>query len=277
MNQEKVNIELLGEIIRKDYAAFEKHLTSGPFDWDDLARFIIGHHLGGYVYTVLRDAGMENLFPARVMEYFKKFYINQWAVCEKFMYELERIIESFSVSGPEVIFLKGPLFVQRFYGSPDYRSSRDVDILVREEDVRTAEDILIRGGYRRISSFFLCKSLTMHFTHHFEYKKQDIPLDLHWFLTTHPSYKLNYERIWKEKQTVSVNNRNFAVLSTEYELVFNVLSILGDFSLGTVIFKSFIDTYRITKEVENSMSWPGFFENRKQEAGRNLQNFSERS
>jgi hypothetical protein len=107
--------------------------------------------------------------------------------------------------------------------------------------------------------------LTALFTHHLEYARDDLVVELHWALSTHLSFEIDYSRIWKERATLEFRNKNYSVLSYEYELVFQIISIFKDIELKTIILKSFLDTYKILKSLDPLLDWKAFFIDRDEE------------
>lgn len=259
------NLKLLEFVIKKDYASIENYLKTQIFDFNSFKDFIDENQLSGNLYSALSVSYFKNLFPVDLMEYFKSFYIKQWAKNEQLIKEIERLSELFMRAGKEIIFLKGPFFAQRFYGDIDRRVVSDLDILVNKKDVNTLDKLLIKNSFKRHSIVLFNKGLTIYFTHHFVYCKQDIILDLHWALENHFSFNLNYKKMWKEKEKFIFKDKPFYVLSDEYELILQTLSIFRDIQLGTLKLKLFMDTYMVLKSVNNTINWEDFFINRENE------------
>lgn len=256
---------LLNLIIKKDSSSVEELLESTEFDFEDFNKFICDSHLAGNVYSVLINSELRALFPATLVEGLRPSYLMQWTKNEKLIKEIEILSELFIGAGIEVIFLKGPFLAERFYGNIDSRAISDIDILVKEENIDNADSLLRKNGFERTSVVFLNKSLSVYFTHHFEYIRSDVDLELHWALSTHSSFKLDYGRIWGEKNDFKFRKRNYWVLSDEYELVFQILTIFKDIELGTIKLKSVVDAYMILRAVDKNTKWKEFFEYRRTE------------
>lgn len=56
--------------------------------------------------------------------------------------ELTRIVRAFGEEGVPVLSLKGPALAQQLYGNTALRSSADLDLLIAEQDVPTADRLL---------------------------------------------------------------------------------------------------------------------------------------
>lgn len=259
------NLNLLSFIIKKDYGSIENYLERNYFDSNSFMNFVDKHQLSGNLYLALNNSHLRSLFPVDLIEHFKSIYIQQWAKNEKLVKEIKRLAELFVKFGQEVIFLKGPFLAERFYGDLDRRAISDIDILVKKEAIDSAEQLLVRDGFQRDSVALINKKLAIYFTHHFEYRKRDIDLELHWALANHFSFNINYEKIWEQKQKFIFKDRLFYILPDEYELVFQLLSIFKDIQIGTIALKSFVDIYMILKAIDKNLNWKEFFDNRKEE------------
>lgn len=93
------------------------------------------HLLGNILdkYGILDNDEVSNKFRSEVFEAIYRY--------EKLKYEYERICESFEENNIAFIPLKGSVFRQ-FYAEPWLRTSCDTDILVKETDLKKAEEIL---------------------------------------------------------------------------------------------------------------------------------------
>ena len=76
-----------------------------------------------------------------------------WTLHENSLYHLKFVLGLLSDAGIETICLKGPLLARRYYNPPFLRRpSADLDIGVRESDLRQACEVLVRAGYVRTGS-----------------------------------------------------------------------------------------------------------------------------
>jgi len=58
------------------------------------------------------------------------------------------VADDFERAGISVVLLKGPTISRWLYDAPGERPYDDIDVLVRERELRAAEDVLRRGGFR---------------------------------------------------------------------------------------------------------------------------------
>jgi len=61
--------------------------------------------------------------------------------------ELFRILERFASEGIATLVIKGPVLAVQAYGDPAIRSYGDLDLLVRQADIRRATELMSAAGY----------------------------------------------------------------------------------------------------------------------------------
>ena len=259
------NIGVLTSLVRQDFEKFRAFVSASTFDFPSFERFIVQNQLSGYLYALLASSPARDLFPDHTLGRFKALYLKQQANNRRLLAELKQLLTRFSAAGQEFILLKGLYLAQRFYGDIDRRSLWDIDILVRKETLQDVQKLLADCGYARKSHIFLHESLSCYFTHAFDFAKKGASLDLHWALSSHPSYRLDYAKIWVRQQPFYIEDSCFFVLPDEYEIVFNLLATLRDLERGALRVRSLVDLYMILKAAGGTLDWNQFFVNRKRE------------
>ena len=259
------NINLLVSIVKNDYERVCQQVGRGGFDFVAFEHFVATNQLSGYLCSVLVSSPAGELFPAQALDHLKSSYLRQRKRNRELLVELKQLASAFSAAGQEFILLKGLYLAQRFYGDVDRRSLWDIDILVRKETLQDAQTLLADCGYARKSHIFLHENLSCYFTHAFDFAKKGASLDLHWALSSHPSFHLDYATIWARKQPFYIEDSCFFILPDEYEIVFNLLASLKDLERGALRLRSLVDLYMILKGIGGSLDWNQFFVNRKRE------------
>jgi hypothetical protein len=61
--------------------------------------------------------------------------------------ELFRVLECFSSEGMGALVVKGPVLAMQAYGDPAMRAYGDLDLLVRQKDIRRATELMIAAGF----------------------------------------------------------------------------------------------------------------------------------
>lgn len=62
--------------------------------------------------------------------------------------ELFRLLERFASAGIAALVVKGPVLAMQAYGDPAMRSYGDLDLLVRQSDIRRATELMMAAGYQ---------------------------------------------------------------------------------------------------------------------------------
>lgn len=265
MNTSAANIKLLSSIIKNDRESAAKYLKADDFNPDTFYGFTDTNLLSGALFTAVSGPKLLDIFPRIMIDRFKSAYLDQWKSNERLIKEMDRISALCTTAGIEVIFLKGPLLAWRFYGDTGSRNIGDIDILVRAGSVMDVEKLLIKSGFALKSRVILNRGISAYFAHHFEYQKNNIYLEVHWFLQKHFSYKIDYAKIWESRKTVINNGKTYRVLSDEYELTLQLLSLFSDIQSGTAKLRTFLDIFKILESITDNTDWKVFFANRKNE------------
>ncbi len=119
--------------------------AAGLSDWNDLTDGAEYHGLEPLVLTQLRDAAIavpadvEDRLRARWMQ-----HAHAYAVRTRVVLELARALDAERIP---FLLLKGAALAHLVYASPLLRPMRDVDVLVRKEDMWRARGVLERAGF----------------------------------------------------------------------------------------------------------------------------------
>ncbi|MBD6616566.1 nucleotidyltransferase family protein [Komarekiella sp. 'clone 1'] len=140
--------------------------------------------------------------------------------------ELIKLLNLFESQGISVIPIKGAILAISAYGNIALRQFNDIDILVRQQEVLIARDLLVSKGYEssykftreqevaRLKSPF-CKDNNYH------HKHTGINIDFHWqLLQRYLSFPLEHERLWERHKSVSLAGKTILNLSPEDNLLF---------------------------------------------------------
>ena len=140
--------------------------------------------------------------------------------------ELFRVLERFAADGIEVLLTKGPALSVRCYGKPDMRQYGDIDLIVREADIRRATQAMTDLAYAPrvpLSAIDAKKS-----TGEYAFRKSgtNVLVEFHTERTFryHPR-RLQVEKLFERRAFVTIDGRAVPALSLEDELV--LISVHG--------------------------------------------------
>lgn len=134
--------------------------------------------------------------------------------------ELFKLLNELEVHGIPVLPYKGPALAASAYGNLALRQFGDLDILVHEQDVIRAKDVLIAQGYQ--PSYHLTGAeeaayILSHVNYAF-YSK--ILVELHWRIREpHATFPLDMECLWERLVPISLAGKTVLTFSPEDQLL----------------------------------------------------------
>lgn len=261
----RVDLDVLAAIVRGDMdAAFQRSADAG-FDADRFVAFAAAHQLAGFVHATIERTPLGAVFPPAASARLAGAHVRQWATNERLAKELRDVARAFDAAGCPFVLLKGLHTALAYHGDMDRRGMADLDVLVRKTDLERAARILAGLGYAQRSRALFGRRVAASFTHAFEFAKGDVPVDLHWALATHPSYRIDEEALWARRRPFDAAGTAVHVLDDEHALAFQVLGITKDLELGTVTLKSFVDLHAMVRAFDGRTVWEPFFDARARE------------
>jgi hypothetical protein len=171
--------------LEKEQAERIVSLCRGVIDWDAFIGLVRRHGVPALAYTMLsRHAG--DLVPGATREILKAGHVQSAGQALFQAAELVRLIKLFASKDIDLIPLKGVFLSHQLYGDMGMRTSCDLDILVKTEQVDLAEQILAAEGYYCDShGSELTDRQKQHIrdhVHHYEFvhSKSGLHVELHW-------------------------------------------------------------------------------------------------
>lgn len=260
------NLDLLQKLVAADRAGAESLLAEAAIDLRGFLSFARRHRLGTYCYWRLRELGLSGAVTVPLRVGAKATALLEREHNERLLARLRSLSELLERRGVDALFIKGPLFAERFYGSLEARSVADLDILVRTpEDLERVGEVLLDAGFVRSSRILLSKRLSRLFAHHHEFRMDDLPVDVHWALQRHYSFAIDYDRLWRDTTTVDVRGRRVRAASDEYEIVLQILGVLTDLQVGKLTLRSMVDIVHLLRTVDGTIDWREFLAVRSRE------------
>jgi hypothetical protein len=194
--------------------------TQTQLDWSALLRVAEEERLGPLLYRAVRR---HNLVPPAVAEALRASRFTSAVRDRLLRRELSTILDRLSAQGVDVLLLKGAALVQTVYGGAGLRPMGDLDLLVRQANVRPALRVLTEHGYRRVgaevrpdadlayeSQLMLAKAGPVHFV-----------VEVHWSLFDVPYYQrvLPMAWFWQTTLAIQIGNSPARVLGPEAQIL----------------------------------------------------------
>lgn len=206
-----------------EQTALVTDLLSESLNWDMVTALIVKHGLAGVFCHVMNRVDWVNV-PDETKIFLKKIRVGLTARALGQYSELLKLGRVFAENGVDVIPLKGVALSCDLYGGPAFRSSGDVDILVRQSDRAKAVEILKSLGYLHDFNFHgMSSKQQQHILnslqhHEFSNVLNGVHVELHWRVYLWPEEHMN--SLWERSLVTSQSNGNFRHLSRNDSILF---------------------------------------------------------
>ncbi len=134
--------------------------------------------------------------------------------------ELFRLLQCFAEAGLETLLTKGPALSVRCYGDPGMRQYGDLDLIVRQKDIRRATQAMLDLGYEPRVPLAAIDTKKIPGEYAFRKLGTHLLVELHTERTFryHPC-PLHIEKLFERRDSVTIDGRDVPALSSEDELV----------------------------------------------------------
>ena len=134
--------------------------------------------------------------------------------------ELVRLLERFAAVGIETLVTKGPALSVRCYGDPGMRQYSDLDLVIREKDMRRATQAMLDLGYQPRVPLSTIDAKKIPGEYAFQKAGTHLLVEFHTERTFryHPR-PLRIEKVFERRASVTIDGRDVPALSLEDELV----------------------------------------------------------
>ena len=115
-------------------------------DWARLLVLAEEHGVAGHLRARLEGL-REDLVPPEIRQTLVDRQRAQIVFTLRLTTELFRLLDRFNSEGIGVLVVKGPVLAVQAYGDPAMRAYGDLDLLVRQRDIRRATELMMEAGY----------------------------------------------------------------------------------------------------------------------------------
>jgi len=115
-------------------------------DWTRLFALAEDHGVTGHLAASLRGLE-EDLVPPEIRQALADRQRARNFLTLRLTAELFRIVDRFASEGIGALAVKGPVLAMQAYGDPAMRSYGDLDLLVRQRDIRRATELMSAAGF----------------------------------------------------------------------------------------------------------------------------------
>ncbi len=189
-------------------------------DWSKLLQLAEDHGVMGHLAARLRGFDA-SLVPPETMQAFLERQRAQIFFSLRIAAELFRLLDLFASEGIGALVVKGPVLAVQAYGDPAMRSYADLDLLVRQRDIRRATELLTAAGYGAQVPISAIDAGKIPGQYLFSRPDSKLLVELHNDCTLrYFPRRLPLERFFERQIRVQLDSREVPALSVEDELVF---------------------------------------------------------
>ncbi|MBM4146885.1 MAG: nucleotidyltransferase family protein [Nitrospira sp.] len=220
-------------------------------DLNEIREQAMRHNLFQLIYSQLQKHQMF-IFPQNLVNDFLKeskgLYLKGITLSAKQEAVEKEVVSLLRAKGIQSVLIRGNSLAKELYNDPNCRTSTDIDILIRESDVLSADSVLKENRYDRNDRIPL--TFWLHRLHHaiYHYPGTKDIIELHWNFGIPYFFKLSSEDIWDE---VTVTDSEQLRLKPEMLIImllihhhmhsFRELKILTDIIWSLHKYKNIID------------------------------------
>ena len=190
-----------------------------PVDWTVLSELAEAHGLLGLVALGLRECG-KTAVPAEVSQAWREHQRAQALFTLHLTAEMFRLFESFAATDLAALVIKGPVLSMRCYGDPGLRQYGDLDLIVRDNDILRATELMIGLGYEPRVPVAAIQAKKSPGEYAFRQASTKLLVEFHTEKTFryHPQ-PLPLEKLFARQTRVRIDAHEIPALSPEDELV----------------------------------------------------------
>jgi hypothetical protein len=236
-----------------DHGASE---PSSP-EWPNVLEFARRNGAAPALFAALRErGGLERVPPTSRLELSRLYH--RTGILNALMFdELERLSRSFQTAGVPLIALKGSAIIAEWAHDLAVRPMEDLDLLVREQDLKTVDGILSADGYVPDESSY---SRDWYYRHHHHiaplyHPGKRITVEVHRnILYARSPFHIDAQKLWERSRPVRLGEGVIRVLSTEDTLLHLCLHLSYAHCFHDPL-KTLLDIRRIVVRSGDRIDW----------------------
>ena len=188
-------------------------------DWSRLLPLAEDHGVMGHLTASLHKLG-DGAVPASIKQTLLDRQREQVFYTLKLSAELFRILDQFASQKIAALVVKGPVLAMQAYGDPAMRSYGDLDLLVRQRDIRCATELMLSAGYQSAVSIAAIDSGKIPGQYLFSRPEAKLLVELHNDRTLrYFPRRLPLEKLFERQIRVRLDAHDAPALCVEDELV----------------------------------------------------------
>jgi len=240
--------DMLGAAIRNKEFQIDKYKTK-PINWGDIYEEAAAHQVHTLIYPVIKKIDHEIGPDSKLMALWNISVMSCGIqmICDEVW--IGEVIEALNTLGIKAIILKG-MAINKYYPYPELRTMGDADILVCENDIDRATEILKEMGY--ISN----KDQN---TKHVEFfKPNSLSIELHRLLVDY-SFMQNADElqrdVWKKPIEINIGVAKALTLSLEMQVLHLCIHMAAHITYGGFGLRQLCDLVIVVEAKGEQINW----------------------
>ncbi|MEH7180541.1 nucleotidyltransferase domain-containing protein [Neobacillus vireti] len=160
-------------------------------DWGLFLNLAKHHRVYPLIYMKLKNL-KEGSIPLDVIQVLSQEYRKNTFQMLHLTGEMENIFRHLGELDIQALMLKGPVLAMDLYGDLSHRTSKDLDILVQQRDLKRTEEIILKLGYEKVA-------VGDHHFCYFHFKKA-INIEIHWRLHPDLGIEPSFDYLWERRR-----------------------------------------------------------------------------
>jgi len=190
-----------------------------PADGPRLLALAEDHGVTGHLAARLRELDA-SFVPAETLQALRERQRAQTFVSLRMTAELFRLLDRFAGQAISAMVVKGPVLAVQAYGDPAMRSYGDLDLLVRQRDIRSATELMLADDYRAHVPLSAIDAGKIPGQYLFSKPDSNLLVEMHNdFTLRYFPRRLPIEKFFERQIRVPLDGRGAPALSVEDELV----------------------------------------------------------
>ena len=254
--ERKLTITLLRSLCSGDREAPALLREVPPGAWGDILRQLEVMDLAPLFFSRLMRASAAHLIPQKIAKSLGNAYFLHAARNLVIFEDLESLLRRFTQTGIDAIVLKGACLAETVYDDMALRPMNDIDFLVRECDLKAAQETLIGMGYGPSMRPPIADQLRLH--HHLiPFTRPARPsVEVHWTLS--PLARLSVMDMdgFRERAVrAGFGGTTALILSPEDLLLHLCLHFSANHRFSILQMKNLCDIAETIKRYRTSIDW----------------------
>ena len=226
-------------------------IRSGAVEWEQVVWVSTGQFVFAALYIRLERAGLLPEIPSDLAEYMEEFTGSNRERNQQILLQTTEITELLNKNGITPVFLKGTAhLLDGLYEDFAERQVGDIDLLVKDNEMVRAAEILITSGYTAQTPYNPNEfKVTKHYPRLLNYNRV-AAVEVHRQVLGYPADKVLDGPLLIEKRVKLDLPVTAYVLCNEHQIIFNVLHTQithGDFYFGAINIRQGYDLFLLSQ------------------------------